>query len=197
MGYLPMVMLLCLLGLGRSGDEAAVEWDRYEGYEEYYGEVREEPYPTRRPSSTEPMPIRQMFGVDRWDINDIVNTTEDEGGARFEFVDAITRAVKEDVIPELCYLTSENITIYNSFLLDSTCLAEFESVSPQCRGFKCDLAHYFLEHGARIFMDFFNAPTVKDGIEVVKRELSDAFEKLDMCTCGREFFKAAFKCAPL
>ena len=191
MGYLPMVMLLCLLGLGRSADDAAVEGNSS------YGEESEGTYPTRRPSSTEPMPMRQMFGVDRWDIYDVVNPTEDEGGAGFEYHDWITRLFKEDMIPELCYLKSENITIYNSFLLDSTCLAEFESVSPQCRGFKCDLAHYFLEHGARIFMDFFNAPTVKDGIEVVKRELSDAFEKLDMCTCGREFFKAAFKCAPL
>ena len=58
MGYLPMVMLLCLLGLGRSADDAAVEGNSS------YGEESEGTYPTRRPSSTEPMPMRQMFGDD-------------------------------------------------------------------------------------------------------------------------------------
>jgi len=33
-------------------------------------------------------------------------------------------------------------------------------------------------------------------VRVVHRVLSSVFEKLNMCTCGREFFTALFKCAP-
>lgn len=45
-------------------------------------------------------------------------------------------------------------------------------------------------------MDFLEAASYREGVEVVHRELSVAFEKLNMCTCGREFLKALFKCAP-
>lgn len=135
--------------------------------------------------------------MERWNINDVVESEVHEEGVKYRFDDSVIERVREDVIPELCYLTSDNITIYNSFLLDRNCLEEFESVSPQCVGFKCDLAHYFLEHGAQIFTDFFNATDYKEGMEIIHREFSTAFEKLDMCTCGREFFKALFKCAPL
>ena len=226
MRYLLIALLLFLIGVSFAQDrdyyeeaadadadaDADAYYDGYYGdadadadadayYDGYYGDAEADAdagadYYTSGPS-TEPKPMRRMFDVSRWDIRDVVDKVEDEDGTRYVFVDDVVEAVKDDVIPELCYLTSDNITIYNSFLLDSTCLAEFESVSPQCVQFKCNLAHYFLEHGARIFMDFFDAPSIKDGMEVVHRELTNAFEKLDMCTCGREFFKAAFKCAPL
>jgi len=160
--------------------------------------VEEDWYTNRRGSrqTTEPRPVRQMLGVNRWQIINIVDSEVHEEGVKYRFDDDVIERVREDVIPELCYLTSDNITFGNSFLLDKNCLEEFESVSPQCLGFKCDLAHYFLEHGAQIFTDFFNATDYKEGMEIIRREVSTAFEKLYVCTCGREFFKATFKCAP-
>ena len=146
--------------------------------------------------STAPMPIRNIFDIRRRDVDDIVKKVTTEEGTTYRFKRSIIKTLENDMIPELCYMTPENITIYNSFLLDKQCLKEFESVSPQCRGFRCNAVRYFLEHGARIFMDVINAPSLKEGLEVVNREILAAFEKLDMCTCGRHFFKAAFKCAP-
>ena len=140
--------------------------------------------------------MRDVFYVNQGDINDIVETEESEEGRKIVWTSGVVEAVNNDVIPELCYLNSQNITIYNSFLLDRTCLEALEGVSPECRGFKCDLAHYFLEHGAQAFVDFFDAETIKDVVGVVHRVLSTGFEKLNMCTCGREFFKAVFKCSP-
>lgn len=212
MKFLLTALLLCICSVAAQ--------EEYYGY--YGGEpaapvapeaedVYDEPYPyegedaaeggyyterRRNRPTTEPRPVRQIFGVERWNINDVVESEVHEEGVKYRFDDSVIERVREDVIPELCYLTSDNITIYNSFLLDRNCLEEFESVSPQCVGFKCDLAHYFLEHGAQIYTDFFNATDYKEGMEIIHREFSTAFEKLDMCTCGREFFKALFKCAP-
>ena len=146
--------------------------------------------------TTAPMPIRNMFDLRRRDVEDIVEKVTTEEGTTYRFTEGIIEALENDMIPELCYMTPENITIYNSFLLDKQCLEEFESVSPQCRGFRCNIVRYFLKHGARIFMDVINAPSLKEGLEVVNREILAGFQKLDMCTCSRQFFKATFKCAP-
>jgi hypothetical protein len=149
-------------------------------------------YPHNEPT-TESNIIRNIFDLEQHDNDDIVSEGKD---TKYIFDEAIRKTLREDVIPELCYLTSDNITIYNSFLLDHTCLQHFEQVSPQCRDFKCQLAHYFLQHGARVFGEFFQTETLKNAVLVVEREFSAGFRKLNMCTCGREFFKAAFKCAP-
>ena len=131
-----------------------------------------------------------------WNSENIVTEETDEEHTRYVFHRNITAKVQDKVIPELCYLTSQNITIYNSFLLDRTCLREFESVSAECRGFKCELAHWFLEHGARIFGKFFKTDTIQEAVQLVEEEVSAMFTDVKMCTCGREFFKAAFRCAP-
>jgi hypothetical protein len=142
------------------------------------------------------MPVRQIFGIGRWEFDDVVDTIQDEEGTSWMFTEGVVEAVENDIIPELCYLTPDNFTIYNSFLLDKHCMEAMESVSPDCRGFRCDLAHYFLNNGAQIFADFFNAESYEEGMNVVHKTLSDAFQELNMCKCGREFFKAVFKCAP-
>jgi len=210
MKFLSIALLLCLVGVGRSEsdyDIVAVEEEPYgaatpsgatEEEYRYYDAVESDSDAryTRPPSTDEPKPMRQILDVDRWDVKNVVDEEENEDGVYHVFDDEIVEAMQEDVIPELCYLTSDNITIYNSYLLDRHCLEEFESVSPSCRGFKCDVAHYFLEHGAGIMMRVLDASSIKEGIEMIHREVSEVFEKLDMCTCGREFLKAAFKCAP-
>ena len=88
--------------------------------------------------------MREVFRVYRGDIRDVMDKIEDEEATRYVFVDEIIETVREGLIPELCYLTSDNTTIYSSFLIDHACLEEFERVSLQCCGFKCDLALYFL-----------------------------------------------------
>ena len=213
-----LIVVLCHLGFSLAEEEGY--WNRYEGEGDaaaetggdwgeeetgrdwgeeetgYWGDEETEDSAEEDYVSTPPMPIRRVFGIRRWDVDDIVEKVESEEGTTYRLTDSIIEAVENDIIPELCYMTPENITIYNSYLLDKQCLEEFESVSPQCRGFRCNIVRYFLEHGARIYIDVINAPSLKEGLEVVNREILAAFEKLDMCTCGRQFFKAAFKCAP-
>ena len=147
-------------------------------------------------TTSPPMPVRRLFDISSWHVKYMVDEVRTGKGTTYRLRKSIIDAVENKYIPELCYMTLENITIFNSYLLDKQCLEEFESVSPQCRGFRCNTVRYFLEHGARIYIDVINAPSLKEGLEVVNREILVAFENLDMCTCGRQFFKAAFKCAP-
>ena len=200
-----LIVVFCKLGFSLAQEESYL--DRYEGGEESAandraaadgGEDRGDRGDVS--TSTPPMPVGKLFDVDRWEVYDIldldsVSTEETEEGIRVHFRFNFHNTVEKH-IPELCYMTLENITIFNSYLLDKQCLEEFESVSPQCRGFRCNAVRYFLEHGAQIYLDVMNAPSLKEGLEVVNREILAAFEKLGMCTCGRQFFKAAFKCAP-
>ncbi|KAL5271212.1 hypothetical protein ACHWQZ_G001751 [Mnemiopsis leidyi] len=201
-GYREMKFLLlgmlAYLGFSHAQEEALHSWEE-DGVD---GPLpadwsRTRSYNDRTPGpTTAPMPIRQILGIRKWDVEDLVDKVTTEEGTAYRFTEGIVEAVENHVIPELCYLTAENFTVYNSFLLDKQCLEEFDSVSPQCRGFRCNVVRYFLEHGARIYMDVINAATIKEGLETVNREVLAAFEELDMCTCGRQFFRAAFKCAP-
>lgn len=152
--------------------------------------------PTHR-ASTESMFIRDMFGVDGWDLNDIIVDHEEPVDGRHHYWDNDVRdPVNEYVIPEMCHLHSNNCTVYNSFILDCNSVEEFESVSEECRSFKCDDIHYFLEHGGDIYAKFLRAGSIKEAIELLHREMSAYFDDLNVCKCGKEFFQALFRAAP-
>jgi len=160
------------------GEEGAYDGDYY----------RTDPYYNNR--------NRNLFGIYQSDIDYMVESYDHDGETRYTFGEGFDEAIQEKMIPELCYLTSKNYTLYNSYLLDDFLLEQLEKMSPECQSFKCDVLHYAHEHGARIFVDLMNATSINDVTEIVGAELSRGFEELNFCTCGREFFRAIFKSAP-
>jgi len=202
-----LLVVLSYVGLSLAQEEGWYDEDYYAGEEDAEGEVYEDyggdryytkyrPYiytKYHRGPTTEPKPIRQLFDLRRWEIEDIVDLSDE---TNYRLNEDIVDAVENKIIPELCNMTVDKINIYNSFLLDKQTLENLESVSPECRAFRCDILHYFLEHGARIYMDVIHAESYKAALQVISREILDGFRDLNVCTCGREFMKAVFKSAP-
>ena len=141
--------------------------------------------------------IKGIFGVSYVDVEDIVDKIDNQ---TYSFNDVITQFIDERVIPELCEMTSKKIDLYNSYLLDKHLLEELEHLGPQCREFKCNLAHYVKDNGARIFYTLFHEEStlgsLGEGAEYLSAEISALFEKLEMCTCGKKFIKAVINSSP-
>jgi len=127
---------------------------------------------------------------------DVVNLDHpDSRPGNRKFHREVEDALVENLIPELCFLRSDNCTIYNSFVLDCNCVEEFEKLSPQCRTLPCDFVKHALEHGPEIVFDLFTARNIQEILEVINGELASLFESYDFCTCSGEFLKALFGCA--
>lgn len=142
--------------------------------------------------------MQRVLDIRHRDINDsVVEYEVPVDGRRYHWADEISDFVYERIIPEVCHLTSKNWTIYNSYILDRNTLRELESMSPKCRSFRCDAVHYFLKNGADIWMNFMQADSIKDAVQLVDRELTAILDDMNVCTCGKEFIGALFRSAPL
>ena len=138
--------------------------------------------------------------LDHVDVDEIVvekthGKEEEDSLVQHEWHEGLVEVLKEQVIPEFCELKADNCTLYNSYIFDCQCLHEFEQVSEKCMGTKCDLVRHFLEHGPRAVANVLKAESFRDAVEVVHQELKLIFVNHDFCKCGREIFKAFFKCA--
>jgi hypothetical protein len=142
--------------------------------------------------------LRRLFGVGHWeDIKDTVTKVDNE---TFVFNENVNEFLVERVIPELCNMTADKINLFNSYFLDRQCLEELNRVGPECRAFKCKLAHYVKDRLPRVIYNLFDRDsefgTLTEAAEFLGKELSNLFKELDMCTCGKKFLKAASNCLP-
>jgi len=109
--------------------------------------------------------------------------------------DNVLEAITENLVPELCGLTSDNCTVYNSFLLDCNCIEKFEKMSPQCRTLPCDLITHVLDFGPKFVFELFESEDYASVVKVFSREIQAVFDSYDLCTCGSEFVNAFLGCA--
>ena len=137
--------------------------------------------------------MMEVLDIHFHDVEDIVRSHDN--GQMHSWEEEILEALEEKVLPELCDLTADNCTLYNSYLLDCNCVEELEQMSSKCRGMKCDISRHIMEHGPRLVGSFLQSSTVAEAVEIVRKEFRDLVTNHDLCKCGRELFRALFKCA--